>query len=107
MNIVQLTPGAAGMYCGGCMRDNALVAALRKLGHDALLLPLYTPLTTDEPDNSAGRVFFGGLNVFLQQKLSLFRVTPRWMDNLLDSPALLRMATRFAVKTAPDELGAL
>ncbi len=28
MRIVQLTPGAGGMYCGNCLRDNALVAAL-------------------------------------------------------------------------------
>src|SRR6266511_3691073 len=31
MNIVQITPGAGGMYCGNCFRDNALVAGLRRL----------------------------------------------------------------------------
>ena len=36
------------MYCGGCLRDNALVAALRKLGHQVLMVPLYLPLTLDE-----------------------------------------------------------
>jgi glycosyltransferase involved in cell wall biosynthesis len=107
MRIVQLTPGAGGMFCGGCMRDNALVAALRKMGHDALLLPLYMPLTTDEPDNSQRQIFFGGLNVYLQQKLKLFRRTPRWLDKLLDSRSLLNFAAKFAVKTSPQELGDL
>ena len=69
MRIALLTPGAAGMYCGGCMRDNALTAALRRAGHDALQLPLYTPLNLDEADNSAkGRIFFGGVSVYLEQK---------------------------------------
>ena len=53
MNLVQITPGAGGMYCGGCFRDNALVAALRRAGHEALMVPLYLPLTLDEPDQSA------------------------------------------------------
>ena len=33
LRIVQITPGAGKMYCGACLRDNALVTALRKLGH--------------------------------------------------------------------------
>jgi len=107
MNIIQLTPGAAGMFCGGCMRDNAVVSALRRLGHDALMVPLYTPLTTDEPDNSIGKVFFGGVNVWLQQNSGLFRRTPKWIDNRFDSPALLNFVSRFAGMTRPEELGAM
>ena len=64
MNIVQVTPGAGGMYCGNCFRDNALVAALRKMGHTAALMPLYLPMTLDEDDQSRGTpIFFGGINV--------------------------------------------
>ncbi|HYF51187.1 MAG TPA: glycosyltransferase family 4 protein [Planctomycetota bacterium] len=105
MTIVQLTPGAAGMHCGGCMRDNAIVTALRKLGHDALMVPLYTPLTTDETDTSSTKVFFGGLNVWLQQQAGIFRRTPKWLDNRFDSPALLNFISRFAGMTRPEELG--
>jgi len=107
VNIVLLTPGAGGMYCGACMRDNALAVALRKLGHDAILLPLYTPLTLDEADNSFDRIFFGGINVFLQQKSTIFRKTPEWMDNRLDNRALLRMALGIGVKTDAKDLGEL
>jgi glycosyltransferase involved in cell wall biosynthesis len=107
MKIAYITAGAAGMFCGSCMHDNTLVAALRVLGHDALLIPTYTPIRTDEEDVSQHRVFFGGINVYLQQKLSLFRHTPWLLDRLLDAPRLLRWVSRFAVKTQADELGDL
>lgn len=107
MKIAFITAGAAGMYCGSCMKDNTLVAALSGLGHDALLIPTYTPIRTDEEDVSQGRVFFGGINVYLQEKVGLFRYTPWWLDRLLDSSRLLRWASRFAVKTRAEQLGDL
>ena len=107
MRIAYITAGAAGMFCGSCMHDNTLVVALRQLGHDALLIPTYTPIRTDEPNASGPRVFFGGINVFLQQKLSFFRHTPLAFDRLLDAPRLLRWAGKFASKTRAEELGDL
>ena len=108
MNIIQLTPGAGAMYCGGCLRDNALVAALRKLGHEALMVPLYLPLTLDEEDQSAGTpVFFGGINVYLQQKAALFRGAPGWLHDLFASRRLLTWAAGKAAKTRPADLGEL
>jgi glycosyltransferase involved in cell wall biosynthesis len=108
MNIVQITPGAGGMYCGNCFRDNALVAELRKLGHQVLMVPLYLPMTLDEEDQSRGTpIFFSGINVYLEQKSSFFRHAPGWLHRLLDSPALLRWASGKAARTRPDELGEL
>jgi glycosyltransferase involved in cell wall biosynthesis len=108
MNIVQITPGAGGMYCGGCFRDNALVAALRKQGHQTLMVPLYLPLTLDEPDQSAGTpIFFGGINVYLDQKSALFRKAPRWLHQLLSSPVLLKWASGRAAKTRAEDVGDL
>jgi glycosyltransferase involved in cell wall biosynthesis len=107
MKIAYITAGAAGMYCGSCMHDNTLVAALLAQGHDALLIPTYTPIRTDELDVSHKRIFFGGINVYLQQKLSLFRHTPWLLDRFLDFPELLRWVSRFAVKTQAEDLGAL
>ena len=52
LKIIQLTPGAGGMYCGNCFRDNALVTEFRRSGHDALMVPLYLPLTLDEASHS-------------------------------------------------------
>ena len=107
MKIAFITAGAAGMYCGSCMHDNTLAAALGKQGHDALLIPTYTPIRTDEPDVSQHRVFFGGINVYLQQKSWLFRHTPWLLDRLLDVPRLLRWVSRFAVRTRAEDLGDL
>jgi glycosyltransferase involved in cell wall biosynthesis len=107
MRITYITAGAAGMYCGSCMRDNTLVAALARRGHDALLVPCYTPIRTDEEDVSQKRVFFGGVNVYLQQKWSLFRHTPWLLDRLLDAPSLLRWAAGYAGKTQAADLGDL
>ena len=107
MRVAYITAGAAGMYCGSCMHDNTLVSALVTQGHDALLVPTYTPIRTDEVDVSQGRVFFGGINVYLQQKLGLFRRTPWFLDRLLDFPRLLRWVSRFAVNTQAEQLGDL
>ena len=90
LRVAYIAAGAAGMICGSCLRDNALVTALQKLGCDAVLIPTYTPLRLDEEDVSLNQVFFGGINVFLQQKSALFRRLPRSLDRALDHPALLK-----------------
>jgi glycosyltransferase involved in cell wall biosynthesis len=96
------------MYCGGCFRDNALVAALRKLGHDTLMLPLYLPLTLDEADQSAGTpIFFSGVNVYLAQKLPWFRRAPDWVRRMLSSEGLLKMLGRYAGNTRAEDVGDL
>jgi len=96
------------MYCGGCLRDNALVAALRKLGHEVLMVPLYLPLTLDEADQSAGTpVFFGGISVYLEQKAALFRGAPGWLHDLFASRRLLAWAAGKAAKTRAADLGEL
>ncbi|MBA7484698.1 D-inositol-3-phosphate glycosyltransferase [subsurface metagenome] len=107
MRIVQITPSAGGsFYCENCLRDAALVRSMRKLGHDILMIPLYLPLPTDE-SNLAGKtpIFFGGINVYLQQKLLFFRRTPRWLDKLFDSPKLLKWVARKAGMTNSKDLG--
>jgi glycosyltransferase involved in cell wall biosynthesis len=107
MRIASITAGAAGMFCGSCMRDNTLVSALIDLGHDAILIPTYTPIRTDEEDVSQKRIFFGGINVYLEQKTGIFRHTPLWFDRLLNSPGLLRWVSKFAVSVRAEELGDL
>ena len=105
MRLLSLTAGAAGMYCGSCLRDNALAAALKARGHDVILTPLYTPTTTDEHNVSGGKVLFGGISVYLQQHLALFRHTPAAFDALLDSGPVLRAASKRQIKVDPTMLG--
>ena len=105
--IVYLTSGAAGMYCGSCMHDNTLARALNSRGWDVQLLPTYTPIRTDETDVSVDQVFFGGINIFLQQKIPLLRHVPAMLDRFLDRPWLIRKVTSRALETDPKTLGKL
>ena len=108
MRLVYLTTGTGSFYCGSCMRDNALVVALRKRGHDALLVPMYLPLTLDEASAAQNApLFYGGINSYLQQISPLFRKTPRWLDKLFDSPAALARAGKRAGMTKASELGSM
>lgn len=105
--IVYLTAGAGGMFCGSCIHDNALSRSLEKTGWDVQLIPAYTPIRTDEQDVSVDQVFFGGINVFLQQKIPFFRWIPASMDRFLDNPKLIRRVTAKAMDTDAKTLGKL
>ncbi len=107
MKILYLTGGAGQMYCGSCLRDNALASELISRGHDVVLLPVYTPTLTDEPNVSHERVFFGGISVYLEQYVPLFRKSPRWLDRLWDWTPMLQLASRRSISTSPKMLGEL
>ena len=107
MRIVHISPGSGdNFYCENCLRDLALVREMRRLGHDVLMVPLYLPLHADKTEPVANApIFFGGVNVYLQQKFGLFRKTPRWVDKLFDSRKLLEWAGRKAGMTTARDLG--
>jgi hypothetical protein len=93
------------MYCGSCLRDNHLAAALMRGGHEVTLVPLYTPLRVDSQDVSIGQVFYGGVNAYLQYASGVFRHTPRALDWFLDRPWLLTWAGQYGAQTPPGKLG--
>lgn len=95
------------MYCGSCLRDNILAKSLLDAGHDVLLIPTYTPTRTDEQNVSRGRLFLGGINIYLQQHFSFFRKTPKFLDRILDFKPLLRLVTRMGISVDPADLGSL
>lgn len=105
MKILYLTGGAGRMYCGSCLRDNALATELIARGHDVLLLPVYTPTFTDEPNVSQNHVVLGGISAYLEQYVPLFRKTPAWLDGLWDSSWMLSLASRRSISTNPKMLG--
>jgi len=108
MRILSLTAGAASMYCGSCLRDNALAAELIRQGHDVTLLPFYTPTLTDEENVSRQQqVFFGGISVYLEQHLSWFRNAPRLLDRLIDAPDVIKAFTSGSIAVDPAQLGAM
>ncbi|HUQ94137.1 MAG TPA: glycosyltransferase family 4 protein [Bryobacteraceae bacterium] len=105
MRIFAFTAGAANMYCGSCLRDNALAAAMKADGHDVILMPVYTPTLSDEENVSDAHVFFGGISVYLQQYSSFFRKTPWFLDKLWDSQLALKAASRRSIPVNPRFLG--
>ncbi len=107
MRIACITAGAGRMYCGSCLRDNALARALMEEGHDVLLIPTYTPTRTDEQNVSMHQVFLGGINVYLQQHFAFFRKSPQILDRLWDFAPLLKFVTRLGISVDPANLGDL
>ncbi len=116
MKILHLTPGTGTFHCGSCLRDVALVKALRACGHDAMIVPLYLPLVTDGDDanpdtfgteiKAEGQpVRVGGVGLFLQQKFPWFKFMPQFVRCLLDHPALLRWVSRRMGLTGARDLG--
>ena len=105
MNILSITAGAAGMYCGSCLRDNAVAVELLRRGHRVTLLPLYTPTNPDEHNVSEKRVLFGGISVYLQQYVPFFRHSPKWLDRILDAPWIINAFASRSLSTDPKLLG--
>jgi len=93
------------MYCGSCLRDNAMATELIARGHDVMLLPVYTPTFTDEPNVSRNHVVLGGISAYLEQYVPVFRKTPHWLDRLWDSKTVLSLASRRSISTDPKMLG--
>jgi glycosyltransferase involved in cell wall biosynthesis len=107
MRILSLTAGAASMYCGSCLRDNALAAELIRQGHDVTLLPFYTPTLTDEDNVSRQeQVFFGGISVYLEQHMPWYR-RGRLLDWLVDRPGVIKAFTSGSIAVDPKQLGAM
>ncbi len=104
MKLMLLVPGTGNFYCGSCLRDGWLGSALRKLGHEVVIVPLYLPLVLEEPMDRQ-KIRMGGINMYLQQKSALLRHLPRWIANLLDKQGLLRWVARRSKLTEAPDLG--
>lgn len=107
MKIAYITGGSAGMICGTCMHDNTLASSLIERGHEVSLLPTYTPLRLDEESVATEKIFFGAVNVYLQQKAGFFR-NSKLFDKLLDSRKVLGLISKLGVSsTNAHDLGSL
>ena len=105
MRIVYVAAGAGGRYCGACMRDTALARGLVERGHDVDFLPLYTPVKADRSAPGVCPIFYGGINVYLQQHSALFRRAPALLGRLFDSTWLLDFVGSRALEVRPEDLG--
>ncbi|MFI4875246.1 MAG: glycosyltransferase family 4 protein [Blastopirellula sp. JB062] len=107
LTIASITAGSAGMFCGSCMRDNTIARAMHKAGHDVHLIPTYTPIRTDEENVSEQNLFYGGINVYLEQAIPGYRFLPHFVTRWLDRPAIINWATSRGIETNAKNLGAL
>lgn len=96
MKVVNIVPGFGGtFYCGNCLRDNAYVKSLKALGHEAITIPLYLPLTyKDFTTENEIPVFYGAVNIYLKQNYRFLRRMPKWMQNFFNSPSILKFAAK-------------
>lgn len=100
MNIIQIIPGSGGsFYCGNCLRDSKYVDALRNLGHQVIKIPMYLPLFSDEHDIADIPIFYGAISTYLKQVYPVFRKAPGWVDILLNSKPMMKMAASMAGST--------
>jgi len=106
MKIVNIVPGFGGtFYCGNCLRDSGYTKSLIDLGHEAMMLPIYLPLTIKngvEKDDSP--IFYGAVNIYLKQNFKIFRNMPHWMEHFFNSPSILRFASKKAGSTRTEGL---
>lgn len=105
MKIVYLITGSGGsFYCGNCYRDMIYLRAIRKVpGINASAIPLYLP-----PDNNESgldkNVFFGAISMYLREKVPFLRNMPVFMDKIVDSSPMLKMAAKRAGTTRTEGL---
>lgn len=102
MKIAYIASGAANMYCGSCMRDNALAAAMQQLGYDVSLIPLYTPMRLDEESVAESHIFYGGVGVYMAQQFARWPRLQTGMSRLFNAQRLLRWLNRFDMGSAVD-----
>lgn len=102
MKYAYIATGAANMYCGSCMRDNTLVAAMKAQGHDVTMLPMYTPLRVDEDNVSEDHVFYGGVEAYLLQQYPQKSLWRNMMIKATSSQAVLRMLPRLDIGSNVD-----
>jgi len=101
MKIAQIIPGTGGsFYCVNCVRDGSLVRALRQLGHEVTMIPLYLPLSFAEGEvGSHSPLFFGAISTYLIEKFPPFAYLPTWINRMVNSRPLLKFAAHKADST--------
>ncbi len=107
MKVISLVPGSGDtFYCQNCVRDLSMARGLRALGADVTLAPMYLPV---DPGADAGvrraPVFYGAVNVWLEQKFPGFGRRGRRFFPWLDARPVLRFAARRAGSTDARGLG--
>ena len=62
-------------------------------------VPMYLPIFADEHDLNEVPVFYGAVSIYLKQLFPVFRKAPVWLDKLLNSKPMLKLAASQAGST--------
>ena len=102
MKILFIIPGSGdSFYCGNCFRDNLQASALRRAGHEVIVMPLYLPLMhqlfkADTP------LFFPATTYYVAQKFFGKRRMPGWLERLTGSDMMLNLASSMSGTTSAE-----
>jgi glycosyltransferase involved in cell wall biosynthesis len=109
MRIAYVVPGSGGgFYCENCIRDIALIRAIRRLGHEVMVIPMYLPSHAEDGTlESDLPVFFGAVSIYMTYRLPFLKRVPSWLTRPLDSPLILNTAAKRAGSTRAASLGDL
>lgn len=102
MRILFIVPGSGdSFYCGNCFRDNLIATALRRAGHDVIIMPVYLPLTHHSFEANSP-LFFPATSFYLAQKFFGTHKMPRWIERLTGSKTALRLASSMSGATTAE-----
>lgn len=102
MKILFILPGSGdSFYCGNCFRDNLQALALRKAGHEVVIMPLYLPLKQASFQGDVP-LFFPATTYYVEQKMFGNRRMPSWMKRMLGSDTILDMASSLSGTTSAE-----
>jgi glycosyltransferase involved in cell wall biosynthesis len=100
MKIFFIIPGSGdSFYCGNCFRDNLQATALRKAGHEVIVMPLYLPLR-QESFRADSPLFFSAATYYTALKFFRNRRIPRWLRRITDSDLVLRLSESMSGTTS-------
>ena len=100
MKVLFIIPGSGdSFYCGNCFRDNLHASALRKAGHDVVIMPLYLPLQ-QKSFQADTPLFFPATTYYTEQRFFRNRKIPKWLQRITGSEWVLNMASSMSGTTS-------
>jgi len=105
MKIAYITPGSGdNFYCQNCFRDDELLTSMLILGHDVRKIQMYLPSGLNHSGVPGTPVFYGAVNLYLREKVPIYRHAPSWLERAFDSQAMLRYAAKKSGSTSASGL---
>jgi len=105
MKIAYITPGSGdNFYCQNCFRDDELLTSMLVLGQDVRKIPMYLPSGYNHTDVPGTPVFYGAINLYLREKMPIYRHAPSWLERAFDSQVMLRYAAKKSGSTSASGL---